>query len=245
MSRYKKASKWRVAIRNYLHNLKAVSMLINETYYKLSFSQEGEDRLLYCLLGNLQSGYYVDVGAHHPKRFSNTYLFYLRGWHGINIDATPGSMKAFNKTRKRDLNLEVAIANREQELLYYQFEEPALNGFDLDTVLRYEKEGNAVKEKKMMPTFPLRQILDKHLPLNQTIHFLNIDVEGFDNEVLESNDWMKYRPLYVLVEDVQTVNYARTEKSKIVKFMSRKNYDLICKTLHTLIFHDSNINNEH
>lgn len=52
-------------------------------------------------------GFYVDVGAHHPMRFSNTYFFYRMGWSGINIDAMPGSMKEFKKYRRRDINLEL------------------------------------------------------------------------------------------------------------------------------------------
>ena len=95
------------------------------TYY----SQEGEDILLSRIFGEQAEGFYVDVGAHHPRRFSNTYLFYKRGWRGINIDALPGSMKVFQKFRPRDINLELAVSEREQVLTYYMFNEPALNGF--------------------------------------------------------------------------------------------------------------------
>ena len=56
------------------------------------------------------TGFYVDIGAHHPKRFSNTYIFYQRGWRGINIDAKPGTKEVFNKLRPRDINLEVPIS---------------------------------------------------------------------------------------------------------------------------------------
>ncbi len=57
-------------------------------YEFASFSQEGEDRILAALLGLREArkpGFYVDVGAHHPERFSNTLIFYNRGWRGINI----------------------------------------------------------------------------------------------------------------------------------------------------------------
>jgi hypothetical protein len=95
-----------------------------------SYAQEGEDRVLLRLLEPLKkSGFYVDVGAHHPVRFSNTYFFYLRNWHGINIDPLPGSMALFNRDRPRDINLELAIASEEQTLNYYMCNEPALNTF--------------------------------------------------------------------------------------------------------------------
>ena len=64
-------------------------------------------------------GFYVDVGAFAPIQHSNTYWFYKRGWRGINIDATPGSMRIFNRVRRRDINLELAISTQEGELTYY------------------------------------------------------------------------------------------------------------------------------
>ena len=75
-----------------------------------------------------RNGFYVDVGAHHPKRFSNTYTFYKKGWRGVNIDAMPGSMEKFKKIRPRDINLEFAISNKNGTLVYHMFNEPALNG---------------------------------------------------------------------------------------------------------------------
>jgi len=72
----------------------------------VSFAQEGEDRVLYRMFQGRfgRPGFYVDVGAHHPTRFSNTYLFYRMGWRGINLDAMPGSMAAFARARPRDIN---------------------------------------------------------------------------------------------------------------------------------------------
>jgi hypothetical protein len=64
-------------------------------------------------------GFYIDIGAHHPKRFSMTQIFYKKGWSGINIDAMPGSMKEFYRTRVRDVNLEIAISKEEGELTFY------------------------------------------------------------------------------------------------------------------------------
>ena len=74
-----------------------------------SYSQEGEDLLLRRIFEHQKIGFYVDVGAHHPFRFSNTYLLYKRGWRGINIDAMPGSMRLFRKFRPRDTNIECGV----------------------------------------------------------------------------------------------------------------------------------------
>ena len=74
-----------------------------------SYSQEGEDLLLRRIFEHQKNGFYVDVGAHHPFRFSNTYLLYKCGWRGINIDAMPGSMRLFRRFRARDINIECGV----------------------------------------------------------------------------------------------------------------------------------------
>ncbi len=74
-----------------------------------SYSQNGEDRILARIYERQRYGFYVDIGAHHPFRFSNTYLLYKRGWNGINIDAMPKSMELFNKYRNRDINIECGV----------------------------------------------------------------------------------------------------------------------------------------
>ena len=95
-----------------------------------SYSQEGEDRILARLFESSGQGFYVDVGAHHPMRFSNTFLFYRRGWRGVNIDATPGSMRLFDRYRSRDTNIESGVGLTTGVVPFYVFNEPALNTFD-------------------------------------------------------------------------------------------------------------------
>ena len=79
--------------------LERVSAAALHRYGLISYSQEGEDMILRRLFETRRRGFYVDVGAHHPRRFSNTYYFYRQGWSGINIDAAPGSMKLFDRLR--------------------------------------------------------------------------------------------------------------------------------------------------
>src|SRR5687768_10814903 len=106
-----------------------------------SYAQEGEDLILLRLFDGDLPGVYVDVGAHHPFRFSNTCLLFERGWRGINIDARPGSMAAFRRARPRDINLEIGISERPAELEFFLFEEPALNTFDRALAEARQAEG--------------------------------------------------------------------------------------------------------
>ncbi len=85
-----------------------------------SFSHCGEDRILAYLFKKFPAGFFVDVGAFHPRTSSNTFLLYQRGWRGINIDAQPGSMEPFRRERPDDINLELAVAEKEESLTYYK-----------------------------------------------------------------------------------------------------------------------------
>lgn len=95
-----KLQAWLIHIRN----------LYITHFHTKSYAIQGEDLILRELFEYAKSGFYVDVGAHHPFRFSNTYLFYKVGWRGLNIDAMPNSMKLFNRFRPRDINIECGVA---------------------------------------------------------------------------------------------------------------------------------------
>ena len=205
-----------------------------------SWSQEGEDMVLKRIFEAKRKGFYVDVGAHHPKRFSNTYLFYKRGWSGINIDAMPGSMSAFQEKRPRDINLEIGIGEEQGELEYYIFNEPALNGFSRDLSLERNSAATAYRIEKVISikVRRLSDVMDRHLATGQQIDFMSIDVEGLDLQVLRSNDWINYRPTYVLAE-VLASSLHEIEQSEIGKFMRDQRYILYAKCMNTIFFKES------
>ena len=204
-------------------------------FFALSYSQEGEDILLNRLFDSKKRGFYVDVGAHHPKRFSNTYYFYRRGWNGINIDAMPGSMELFQKERGRDINLQVGVGQSSGDLAFYTFEDGALNTFDADIARCREMDGAGVSRKVLVPVQTLAEILDAHLPAGKTVDFLSVDVEGLDLEVLESNDWQKYRP-HIIVVEVFGCTAEAAMNHAISAFLAQQGYELIAKTLNTAFY---------
>ncbi len=227
----------RILPNNIVNCLRGIRDLYLDGYALKSYSQEGEDIILRNIFGNQKAGFYVDVGAHHPMRFSNTYFFYKQGWMGINIEAMPGSMKLFEKFRPRDINMEVPIYSENKVLPYYIFNEPALNGFDRSLS---EERGRLydnyhVIEIIDLKTKKLSQILDEYLPKNQQIDFLSIDVEGLDMEVLKSNDWKRYLPKVVLIEVFKS-SLSILESSDIVLFLKSYNYEVYAKAVNTVIF---------
>jgi FkbM family methyltransferase len=205
-------------------------------YALKSYSQEGEDMILRRLFEKQQTGFYVDVGAHHPKRFSNTYFFYKQGWSGINIDAMPDSMKPFEKIRPRDINIEKPVSDKKQVLTYYVFNEPALNGFSKELSDKRDGVGNYfIKFTKDIETSTLEEILDENLPKNQEIDFLSIDVEGLDFMILKSNNFEKYKPRVILIEILGS-SLSDIENNEISLFLKEFNYSIYAKAVNTVIF---------
>ena len=206
-------------------------------YLNLSFAQEGEDLILYRLIGDKSNGFYIDVGAHHPFRFSNTFKFSLMGWKGINIDPLPKSKQLFDIKRPDDVNLEIGILNAKSDgLLYHLFDEPALSTFDEGIASKLVKESHYKLENTIrIDVCRLEEVLDRYLPENQVIDFLSIDVEGLDLNVLQSNDWLRYRPKFVLCESLSKT-LAEDFKGEISIFMNSQNYILLAKTVNTLIY---------
>lgn len=205
-------------------------------YALKSYSQEGEDMILRRLFEKQQTGFYVDVGAHHPMRFSNTYFFYKKGWRGINIDAMPDSMKPFEKIRPRDINIEEPVSDKKQVLTYYAFNEPALNGFSKELSEQRDGQGNYfIKFTKDIETSTLEEILDTNLPKNQEIDFLSIDVEGLDLMVLKSNNFKKYKPKVILIEILGS-SLNEIEKNEISNYLKEYDYSIYAKAVNTVIF---------
>lgn len=228
-------------INNFLNRIYA--FFTWSPWINYSYSQEGEDIVLKRIFSNQTNGFYIDVGAHHPMRFSNTYLFYKKKWKGINIDALPGSMKLFNKLRPRDLNLELGVGKKEKVLNYYMFNEPALNSFSKELSEKRDraKDPYFIKNIIKVEVKPLNKILDEHLT-SREIDFLNVDVEGLDLDVLKSNDWLKYRPKFVLVE-ISGSSLHDIDQDPIFKLMKEYNYIFFSKQVNTVFFKDNLLKN--
>lgn len=210
-------------------------LLYKFKYATLSFSQHGEDTILRDLLYKTKKGFYIDVGAHHPTRFSNTYWFYSNGWRGMNIDASPLSMEVFKRIRPNDINIEIGISDKPTISNFYMFEKPAFNTFSKHLANTYQKQGFKILRIVKVKMDTLKNVLDNYFVPKQEIDFMNIDVEGYDLEVLRSNDWNRYTPRVVVIED-NDFSIKDPYCSSIANFLKERDYKIITYTGHTLFF---------
>lgn len=183
----------------------AVSELRNKLIMQLirgSYSQKGEDLIIDRLLKNKKRGFYVDVGAYDPKRFSNTCRFYQKGWSGINIEPDTANYEKFLDARKRDINLNIGVGNGKESLIFYKFVPDTLSTFSKKEAEEYKKQGYKLAETIKVRIKSLAGIFSKYCK-NKRIDFISVDTEGYDLEVLKSNNWSKFRPTLICVESFE------------------------------------------
>lgn len=193
----------------------------------LSHSQFGEDMVLRGLLPP-GPGFYVDVGAHHPVHFSNTYHFYCRGWRGLNVDAAPGSMEAFRRIRPRDINVEAAVGPRDGDTLeFFRFEEGALGTFDSQMAQQARSRGAHPLPGVLLPVRSLDALLNEHLPAGQRVDFLSVDVEGLDEAVLGGLDLERHRPAVIVFE--RHVSFTALSGLPMVQRLEAAGYELVAR----------------
>jgi glycosyltransferase involved in cell wall biosynthesis len=215
---------------------KKPTQISDKDFINESYSQHGEDNIVVALFNYKKDGFFVDVGSHHPYRFSNTYKLYKMGWRGINIDALPGSKKIFDELRDKDINVESAVGNNEDYLNYYMFEEAALNTLSENMVAEAYKNYKVKPLNSMKITVKkLSALLDIYLPKGATIDLMNIDVEGLDYDVLLSNDWVKYKPKMIICE-IENNDIFKILNSKSYQLLIDLNYRLVSKTVLSCIF---------
>lgn len=173
---------------------------VRRDYYPYqSWSQTGEDMLVRDLFAHRGAGFFVDVGAFHPRFGSNTYGLYRRGWSGVNIDARPGSMEAFRRSRSRDQNLEVAIGTDVGQADFYVFCDQELSSLDSAWAERQVSLGHRLDRVVRTRVATLSDI-HRECAVPARYEFLSVDCEGRDADVLASNDWNAYRPQVIVVE---------------------------------------------
>lgn len=195
-------------------------LLIQEVHRRLvlnvikkSHSQFGEDLIIDRLLGNKKTGFYVDIGAYDPNRFSNTKRFYDKGWRGINIEPDYDNFKKFEQKRKRDINLNIGIGRINKKLILYRFKPGTVSTFSKKEAEECKKRNLKFLGCKTVKVARLDTIFSQYCK-NKEIDFISIDVEGFEKEVLESNDWKKFRPKLICMEYVEHYGKRIEEKEK-------------------------------
>lgn len=199
----------------------------------VSYSQFGEDAHLLAYYKRLthernlrvDRGCVVDIGAFRPISHSNSFAFYQRGWHGINIDPTPGFKRIFDRVRPGDTNLEVGVASRDGMGTFYLFDRPCVwNTLDREAAAYASRVTGKQPQEISVTISRLDTVLDEHLK-GEALEILLIDAEGYDLEILQSNNFLKYRPRVIMIE-VMAASADSLAEDPVVRHLKEFGYDL-------------------
>lgn len=183
--------------------------------FSISFSQGAEDLALFFTvmadpeINAKAEKRYLDIGAHDPNRFSVTRRLYDLGWNGVNVDANLALEAKFKKWRKRDIFITAAIGDK-TEYEFYAFNETAISTINPEWRDGAVNAGNLISRSEVVKGRTLRSILDQYFP--NGLDFLNIDIEGADEEALSSINFPtlpkeKY-PRWLLLETSPPVKHS-------------------------------------
>ncbi|MFM0616627.1 FkbM family methyltransferase [Paraburkholderia nemoris] len=164
-----------------------------------SYAQNFEDILLWRSLGHIvPSGCYIDVGAHHPVYDSVSQLFYERGWRGIHVEPSADCANLLRMARPDETIVQAVVAERTGHAAFHEIPGTGLSTARRDIADEHNKKHGYSVRTELVPAVTLDTLLD--LAPHENIHWLKIDVEGFELEVLSG--WQKSgrRPWVIVVE---------------------------------------------
>jgi len=209
-------------------------------YLRHSYSQYGEDLVVEYYANCFKNAKFIDIGAYHPFRFSNTYKLYKKGWSGVNLEPNMKYSHLFAKHRKRDCNLFFGISNKKQELNYYKYDEPLLNTFD-PLMVQFIKQSYGLdfisKDKIRLITF---DDVEKMISFSfSEVQYINIDAEGYDFLILKSFNFSKYLPKIISIESIDEFKKGSYKQIDITEFLKSYDYKLKSRSVLTNIYvHD-------
>jgi FkbM family methyltransferase len=141
------------------------------------------------------------VGCNHPIEYNNTYLLYLKGWRGINIDANKNLIELNKKYRNEDINLNYLISDREEAVRFYLASNDKLSSLHKEHLDLVGEDISDASSYALMQTQTLNNLLKEYIPSRaDKLDLLCVDVEGHEFQVLQSIDLDKYQPQVIVIE---------------------------------------------
>jgi FkbM family methyltransferase len=173
----------------------------------VSHAQNFEDVMLARALNNIKGGFYVDVGAWDPNIETVTRHFYETGWRGINVEPAPTYYAMLQTCRPRDINLRLAAGKENGRTAFTLIDGTGMSTLDAKVAHNQGRHGFA-HHQVQVELRTLNAIFEEHAPAQ--VHFLKVDCEGTEADVINAFDLHRYRPWIILVESVDPSSRVET-----------------------------------
>lgn len=213
-------------------------------YMRGSCSQEGEDILLERLHLLPSIGTYIDVGAGHPFRWSNTARLYRKGWCGTLVEPNPSRAILLKRFRGRD-HIVQAVVGAPATAVMAAYDDPNYNTINRELVAERAECGlRPVSEFTVLSESlaAIQALTAAKFP--NPISLICVDTEGSDLAVLQSGTWgdASLRPLVVVAEILDVSNIRDVVDHPLVEFMQAQNFVFTSRLKESTVFVDRSIN---
>jgi FkbM family methyltransferase len=187
-----------------------------------SFSQHGEDTFINARFGHKKDGFYVDVGASHPFRLSNTFLLYQNGWRGVTVEPIPLLGRLHRRWRPHDSLVQKAVGPIPGKVTFQEMLPSVLSTLDPVTAHSSVSEGRA----QLLRCYEIDVVTLDQLFANyvgrRTVDLLSLDLEGLDAETITSFRLEDTRPTLICIEFAD-----QDTRSKMLAYFEQRKYRLV------------------
>lgn len=163
----------------------------------VSYAQNFEDVMLWRALGHIPNGCYIDVGAQDPVVDSVSLAFYEKGWRGVHVEATPTYAAKLLLHRSDELVIQAAVNDVTGFIVLHEIPGGGLSTGDLDIAQAHTERGFNI-QAITVPCITLEEVFTR--TSSKEIHWLKIDVEGMEHQVLKSWGSCEVLPWIVVIE---------------------------------------------
>ncbi len=227
-------------IKSFLKNL--IQRKFNKLLYKGSddYSQLGEQMVVMNILGRMDQSkinkVYVDIGAFHPYKGSNTYKLYLKNWRGVVVDPNPEKTKQFSIERPLDICITKAVIPDSWNMT--EVEMLASNNHDARESITPELNKNNHLDKAtaqhsyIAQTIKASKVIEMCREKLGMPAFMSVDIEGLEGELIQGTDFQKYPvPLLCIEHFLSEFSAGQSvfdyKSSPMIAHLEKNGYELV------------------
>ena len=184
----------------------------------ISYAQNFEDVILWRALKHVQNGRYMDIGAWEPEIDSVSKAFYDHGWRGVHVEPVPFYAEKLRLARPDEVVVEAAIGLGGGQVEIMVIEDTGLSTGQAE-IADLHRSLPFAQTKISVPKMSLLELFEAHALGD--IHWLKIDVEGMEEEVLRSWESHPSRPWILVLESTlpnnPVQNYSTWESEVVAR----------------------------
>lgn len=203
----------------------------------VSYAQNFEDVLLWRALHDVEHGTYVDVGAQDPVVDSVSLAFYERGWRGIHVEPVPAYAARLREMRPDETVIEAVVTDADGLTNFFEFSETGISTGKRKIAADHSEHGYSSRQI-LVPGVRLDQLLRL---VGGEIHWLKIDVEGMEAEVLRSWGENDLRPWILVIEATAPNSQEQRHDQWIAEVLRRSYIEVHFDGLNRYFLHESQL----